>query len=151
MQRLLQPGPWPKGGVTLTSFFVFSVISVLRPLRPLVLSLFLFLTFDSLFLFGAEGEDGIDGGGSACGQVAGKESNAEQQKTRGYDGGQVARGKSKEHAGDKPSRRKAGGNANGDAEQSQRKRFAHNHPTNTSLLRAKGDANGDFARAARNA
>src|SRR5213082_1136247 len=72
MQRLLQPGPWPKGGVTLTSFFVFSVISVLRPLRPLVLSLFLFLTFDSLFLFGAESEDGIDRRGSARRQVAGK-------------------------------------------------------------------------------
>ena len=92
------------------------MIPVLRPLRPLVLSLFLFLTFDSLFLFGAEGEDGIDGGGSARRQVAGKESNDEQQKTRGYDGGQVARGKAEEHAANKPSRRKAGGNANGDSD-----------------------------------
>jgi len=38
------------------------------------------------FLFGAEGEDGVDGGSFARGQVAGKESNGEQQKAGGYDG-----------------------------------------------------------------
>jgi hypothetical protein len=62
------------------------------------------------FLLGAEGENGVNGGSSASGQVAGKESNGEKQNTRGYDCGQVVWGKSEEHAGDKPSRGKAGGN-----------------------------------------
>src|SRR6266480_3175603 len=73
-------------------------------------------------LFGAKGENGVNGGGFARGQVAGKE-----------------------------SRGKAGRNTNRYAEQSQCERFAQNHPTNTSLLRAKRDANADFARATRDA
>jgi hypothetical protein len=101
--------------------------------------------------FGAKGEHGIDGRGSARRQVAGKEGNGEKQQARGYDGGQVVWRKSEEHAGDEASRGKAGGNANRDAEQSQREGFAQNHPTNGSLLRAQRDANSDFTRAARDA
>ena len=37
-------------------------------------------------LFGAKGEHGIDGRGSASRQVAGKEGNGEKQQARGYDG-----------------------------------------------------------------
>ena len=102
-------------------------------------------------LFGAEGEDGSDGGSFARRQVAGNESNGKKQKACGYDSREVAGRKPEEHAGDKPSRGKAGGNANRDPEQSQRERFAQNHPTNASLLRAERNANADFAGAASDA
>ena len=38
-------------------------------------------------LFGAESEDGVDGGSAPSGQVTCDESNGEKEETRGHDGG----------------------------------------------------------------
>ena len=71
----------------------------------------------SVFLFGAEGEDGVDGGGSPRGQVAGKKGHGQKQQTRRQDGREVARRESEKHADDEPAGAHSGGDAHGDAEE----------------------------------
>jgi hypothetical protein len=48
----------------------------------------------------AEGDDGLDSSGAACGQIAGRERYEEEQKGDRGDGWEIAWGKPEQHAGD---------------------------------------------------
>lgn len=48
----------------------------------------------------AEGDDGVDRGSPACGEIASEERYKEKDQSDGDDGGEIAGGEAEEHFGD---------------------------------------------------
>src|SRR5208282_339268 len=100
-------------------------------------------------LLGAKGDDRVDGGGAASGEIASNERDEEKEEGYDSDGGEIAWGEAEEHAGDKAGGSDGRGDADGYAEHCERERFSQDKPENILALRTDGDANADFAGAAR--